>query len=195
MDKDNADREKDCCARCRWTEVRARPYGAVEYLNTVVPDGMKICVNLGGVFENTSWLMGLQSFSYALFDQPDLIERAGLDREETARQKPLLLHGHIGEDLARRRFAVSDPEVLSAIRNHALGSARMSALDRLIYTADACSADRDFPQARLIRRAALADLAEGYREAVRRKIEHILETGRWLHPSGALAWNAALSPS
>ncbi len=30
MDED-ADREKDCCARCRWTEVLARPYGAVEY--------------------------------------------------------------------------------------------------------------------------------------------------------------------
>lgn len=26
------DREKDCCARCRWTEVRAQPYGAVDYL-------------------------------------------------------------------------------------------------------------------------------------------------------------------
>lgn len=24
--------EKECCARCRWTEVEARPYGAVEYL-------------------------------------------------------------------------------------------------------------------------------------------------------------------
>jgi uroporphyrinogen decarboxylase len=29
---------------------------------------------LGGVFEQSSWLMGLQSFSYALRDQPDLIE-------------------------------------------------------------------------------------------------------------------------
>lgn len=32
MDNDDSDREKDCCARCRWTEVRARPYGAVDYL-------------------------------------------------------------------------------------------------------------------------------------------------------------------
>jgi uroporphyrinogen decarboxylase len=48
-------------------------YGAVEYLSTVVPEGMKISVNLGGIFENASWLMGLESFSYALADQPELV--------------------------------------------------------------------------------------------------------------------------
>lgn len=32
MDDDNLNREKECCARCRWTEVRALPYGAVDYL-------------------------------------------------------------------------------------------------------------------------------------------------------------------
>ncbi len=57
-----------------WPKPEEISYRAIEYLNAVVPEGMKICVNLGGIFENTSWLMGLQSFSYALFDQPDLIE-------------------------------------------------------------------------------------------------------------------------
>ena len=65
-----------------WADFEAYPwpkpgqisYRAIEYLNAVVPEGMKVCVIFGGVFENTSWLMGLQSFSYALFDQPDLIE-------------------------------------------------------------------------------------------------------------------------
>lgn len=32
MDKDQEVREKECCARCRWVEVTARPYGAVEYV-------------------------------------------------------------------------------------------------------------------------------------------------------------------
>jgi len=57
-----------------WPKPEEISYRAIEYLNAVVPEGMKICVNLGGIFENTSWLMGLQPFSYALFDQPDLIE-------------------------------------------------------------------------------------------------------------------------
>jgi uroporphyrinogen decarboxylase len=59
--------------RYPWPTPEATFYGAVDYVSTALPDGMKVCVNLGGVFENVSWLMGFQSFSYALFDQPDLI--------------------------------------------------------------------------------------------------------------------------
>jgi len=43
-------------------------------LSTLVPDGMKIMVLPGGLFEWTSWLMGLVPFSYALVDQPDLVD-------------------------------------------------------------------------------------------------------------------------
>jgi uroporphyrinogen decarboxylase len=57
-----------------WPEAERISYRAIEYLNGIVPEGMKISVNLGGIFENASWLMGLEPFSYALADQPDLIE-------------------------------------------------------------------------------------------------------------------------
>jgi uroporphyrinogen decarboxylase len=60
--------------RYPWPEPERVSYRALEYLNRVVPEGMKISVNLGGIFENSSWLMGLESFSYALADQPDLVE-------------------------------------------------------------------------------------------------------------------------
>ena len=64
-----------------WADFEAYPwprsehisYRAIEYLGSVVPDGMKISVIVGGIFENSSWLMGLQPFSYALHDQPDLV--------------------------------------------------------------------------------------------------------------------------
>jgi uroporphyrinogen decarboxylase len=56
-----------------WPVAERISYRAIEYLNGVVPEGMKISVNLGGIFENSSWLMGLESFSYALADQPDLV--------------------------------------------------------------------------------------------------------------------------
>jgi uroporphyrinogen decarboxylase len=56
-----------------WPVAERISYRAIEYLNGVVPEGMRISVNLGGIFENSSWLMGLESFSYALADQPDLV--------------------------------------------------------------------------------------------------------------------------
>ena len=56
-----------------WPVAEKVSYRAIEYLNGVVPEGMKISVNLGGIFENSSWLMGLETFSYSLADQPDLV--------------------------------------------------------------------------------------------------------------------------
>jgi uroporphyrinogen decarboxylase len=39
-----------------------------------VPDGMKVMVIPGGVFEWTTWLMGLVPFSYLLVDEPGLVD-------------------------------------------------------------------------------------------------------------------------
>lgn len=39
-----------------------------------VPEGMKVMVIPGGVFEWTTWLMGLTPFCFALHDQPDLVD-------------------------------------------------------------------------------------------------------------------------
>jgi nicotinate-nucleotide adenylyltransferase len=116
---------------------------------------------------------------------------AALALEETAARAPILLHAHISEDRARREYGVTDPAVLSAVRKHTLGDAVMTPLDRLLYAADACSADRSFPEAARIRRAAVADLDGGFREAMRVKLDYVLREGAWLHPGAAAAWNAA----
>ena len=57
-----------------WQKPEEISYHALEYLNTVVPEGMKISVTIGGIFENACWLMGLEPFAYALHDQPDLVD-------------------------------------------------------------------------------------------------------------------------
>jgi uroporphyrinogen decarboxylase len=58
-----------------WPKAEDLNHLALEYVNTRVPEGMKIAAfGFGGIFENSTWLMGLQSFSYALHDQPDLVE-------------------------------------------------------------------------------------------------------------------------
>jgi len=111
--------------------------------------------------------------------------------KETARREPLLLHAYVGEVLARERFGVRDGEVLSAIRKHTLGAESMSPLDLLIYAADACSSDRRFPEAASIRRAARADLGEGFRKALGMKLSYARKRGSWIHPLGPRLWGAS----
>lgn len=43
-------------------------------LADMIPPGMKVLVLPGGLFEWVTWLMGLVPFSYALYDQPDLVD-------------------------------------------------------------------------------------------------------------------------
>jgi uroporphyrinogen decarboxylase len=57
-----------------WPRPEEINYAALEYVNLILPEGMKVCVFLGAVFEYAMYLMGLQSFSYALRDRPDLVE-------------------------------------------------------------------------------------------------------------------------
>jgi len=57
-----------------WPKAEDLSHPSLEYASAVVPDGMKVAAFMyGGVFENATWLMGLESFSYALADQPDLV--------------------------------------------------------------------------------------------------------------------------
>jgi uroporphyrinogen decarboxylase len=61
--------------RYPWPKPEDLQHAGLEYVNASLPEGMKAAAFMfGGVFENTAQLMGLESFSYALRDQPDLIE-------------------------------------------------------------------------------------------------------------------------
>jgi uroporphyrinogen decarboxylase len=58
-----------------WPKAEDLSHVALEYVSKVLPEGMKAAAfGFGGIFENCTWLMGLQPFSYALQDQPDLVE-------------------------------------------------------------------------------------------------------------------------
>ena len=110
--------------------------------------------------------------------------------KEIIRRRPLLLHAYIGADLARRRFGVTDPAVLSAIRKHTLGGREMSRLDRLLYVADAASEDRGHPGAKALRQKAFRDLGGAFRDCVRDKLGHARASSSWIHPTTLSLWNS-----
>ena len=55
---------------------------------------------------------------------------------DVERDKPVLLHGPVGAEMARRNFGVTDEEVLDAIRYHTTGRAGMSIVGQVVYLAD-----------------------------------------------------------
>ncbi|MCK6553795.1 uroporphyrinogen-III decarboxylase-like protein [Candidatus Binatia bacterium] len=74
-----------------WPTPESLSHPGLDYVSAVVPEGMKVAAFVyGGVFEVSTWLMGLQSFSFALADEPDLVaaiaQRVGELATATARQ-------------------------------------------------------------------------------------------------------------
>jgi predicted HD superfamily hydrolase involved in NAD metabolism len=55
---------------------------------------------------------------------------------ETEKQAPFLLHAPLGACLAKEKYDVNDPEILSAIAWHTTGKPGMTTLEKIIYIAD-----------------------------------------------------------
>jgi uroporphyrinogen decarboxylase len=108
-----------------WPKAEELSHAALEYVSQIVPEGMKVAAfNYGGVFEKASWLMGMESFSYALHDQPDLVEaicqRVGELVTATAAQVTGIDNVELvllGDDLGFSSSTLVSPDVL---RRHIL---------------------------------------------------------------------------
>ncbi|NNN07347.1 MAG: HD domain-containing protein [Elusimicrobia bacterium] len=109
---------------------------------------------------------------------------------QTAARTPMLLHAYVSEDLARREFGVRDAAVLRAVRRHTLGGPRMSVLDKVLYVADACSADRRHPGVERTRALAFDDLDAAFARCVVEKLSHALARRAWIHPATVALWNS-----
>ncbi len=88
------------------------------------------------------------------------------------RDHPTLLHARLGAALARERFGVEDPEVLSAIEKHTLGADEMSPLDCVIYLADSLEPHRSFVERNGLWQLALRDLRAATRETMNLSAVH-----------------------
>ncbi len=111
------------------------------------------------------------------------------DLDFSIKTRPLLLHSHVGAHLAKRLFNVCDPEILSGISKHTLGSLEMSLFDKVIYVADLLAPDRKFALAARLRILAQKRIEEVYSEGVRMKLIYSASIGEPLHPYSVRVWN------
>lgn len=112
---------------------------------------------------------------------PQLVEAARkfkMKVEKIEEFEPKLLHARLSARIARRDFKISDPEVLSAIEKHTVGSEKMSDLEKVIYLADHIEAERDFKDVQKIRELAYRDPDAAIAASAGSMIRHLLELGQ-----------------
>ena len=105
---------------------------------------------------------------------------------------PSLLHPLIGVKLAIEKFAITELEVLEAIRNHTTGSPSMGALSRVLYVADFAEPARTHGAVRMVRELAYTDLERAVHCVARAKIERLLQKGGMIHPNTLHTYNSTL---
>jgi predicted HD superfamily hydrolase involved in NAD metabolism len=108
--------------------------------------------------------------------------RAGIAADAFAREHPIVLHAPLGAHLARERFGITDPAVLSAITKHTLADAAMSPLDAIIYLADALEPGRDYPERESLLSLAVRDLGAAMRATLAASCRHLRSRGETVAP-------------
>ena len=103
---------------------------------------------------------------------------------------PSLLHPLIGVKLAVEKFAVTELEVLEAIRNHTTGNPSMGVISQVLYVADFAERTRAHNAVHTVREFAYTDLARAVHHVARAKIEHLLDKGVMIHPNTLHTYNS-----
>ncbi len=90
-------------------------------------------------------------------EQLQIMKKGGIILSQTEKNNPKLWHAMAGEAYLRAEMGITDEEILSAVRYHTTGKSGMSLLDKIVYIADYISAERDYPDADVMRKLAQND--------------------------------------
>lgn len=125
-----------------------------------------------------------------------IARREALTIDPICAAHPHLLHADVGAIVARDEFAIGDRDVLSAIANHTLGQPDMNTLGCIVFVADAIEPGRgDTPELEALRQDCWADLRRGVYRTCDYSLQHLIATGRPIHPRTVATRNWALSRS
>ena len=100
----------------------------------------------------------------------------GLDVPEDAIGTPVL-HQFLGAEKARRDFGIEDEDILNGIRYHTSAKPDMTLFEKLIYTADSVSMDREYDPIPKIREVVFKDFNEGFLCVLKHTYDSLIKRG------------------
>ena len=89
-----------------------------------------------------------------------------------------VVHQFLGAYVAENVLKVDDEDIVNAIRFHTTGRPRMSALEKVVFTADLLEQGRTFADVQLLRDAVAADFEKGFRLCVKYLYDYLLKSGQ-----------------
>lgn len=110
-------------------------------------------------------------------NQLQIILKSGIMLSDIILKSTPLYHAVTGSIYAKEELGITDPDILNAIKYHTIGRAGMSKLEKIIYIADATSADRSYKEVERFRELSFADLDLCMFEMVKHTIRYLVKDG------------------
>ena len=121
-------------------------------------------------------------------EQLRMCEKYGIIPDKWELENDRLLHAKTGAAFAADVFGAPD-HIAAAIRWHTTGRPDMTALEQIVFLADAVEESRrPYPALELIRRTAFEDLDAAMELCARRTLVFLREQGEPIHPDTARTW-------
>lgn len=112
-----------------------------------------------------------------------MCEKNKIEITEFERNNPFLIHAKLGTFLAKDKYKVEDPEILSAITWHTTGKEDMTLLEKIIYIADYIEPARNkAPHLTRLRKLAFTDIDECMYEILKDSMAYLSENPKTMDP-------------
>lgn len=118
-----------------------------------------------------------------------ICKKNGISLTSWEEKNEALLHAKVGVYIARKKYGITDQEILSAVRYHTTGRPNMTTLEKIIYIADYIEPKRfkakNLP---LVRHLAFQNLDETMYVILRDTLAYLNTAGNTMDPATAKAY-------
>lgn len=121
------------------------------------------------------------------------IGKAGMTMTSLEIHNEKVYHQISGMAFIKNNLAITDEEILNAVRYHTTGRADMTLLEMIIYLADFTSADRNYPDVETMRAQTDKGLFYGMLYSLRYTIKDLASKNRQIHPDTLHCYNWVLT--
>lgn len=94
-------------------------------------------------------------------EQLKIMKKDGIILSQAEKNNPKLWHAMSGAAFIKLVLGITDPDIVNAVRYHTTGRAGMSLLEKIIYTADFISPERNYPDVDVMRSLSFESLDKG----------------------------------
>ncbi|MBQ9742704.1 MAG: bis(5'-nucleosyl)-tetraphosphatase (symmetrical) YqeK [Ruminococcus sp.] len=122
-------------------------------------------------------------------NQLQIINAGGIILDDVSKSSPQLYHAISGMVYCRDTLGIDDEDILNSIRYHTTARAGMSLLEKIIFTADFISDERDYEDVDVMRARCEVSLEEGMLYGLGFVIPDIVRKERAIHPDALSAYN------